>query len=51
MSEKHEIDPEKDIYNLEKSYAGDIVPLEESEVENSKIEAVRLGMNSFSLHW
>lgn len=46
MGEKHEIDPEKDIHNLEKAYAGDSISLEEAEVENSKIEAVRLGMFS-----
>ncbi|KAF9137762.1 hypothetical protein BGX30_009927 [Mortierella sp. GBA39] len=42
MDDKHEIDPEKDINNLEKAYAGDSISLEEAEAENSKIEAVRL---------
>ncbi|KAF9116396.1 hypothetical protein BGW39_002746, partial [Mortierella sp. 14UC] len=42
MSEKHEIDHEKDIHNLEKAYGGDAISLEEADVENSKIEAVRL---------
>jgi hypothetical protein len=50
MGEKYEIDPEKDIHNLEKAFAGESVSLEESEVENSRIEAVRLGMNSTILH-
>jgi hypothetical protein len=49
MIGKQENDPEqkfhdeKDIQNLEKANIGDNLSLEEIDVENSKIEAVRLG--------
>ncbi|KAF9100681.1 hypothetical protein BGX29_006357, partial [Mortierella sp. GBA35] len=48
MGEKHESDSNRDPHNekeiaaLEKAYVGDHVSLEETELENSKIEAVRL---------
>ncbi|KAF9151604.1 hypothetical protein BG015_006460 [Linnemannia schmuckeri] len=42
LNEKHELGSEKDIDQLEKEYAGKTLDLTENEVENSKIEAVRL---------
>ncbi|KAF9090415.1 hypothetical protein BGX23_005976, partial [Mortierella sp. AD031] len=47
MGEKHESDSDrdphsKDITALEKAYVGENVTLEETELENSRIEAVRL---------
>ncbi|KAG9070166.1 hypothetical protein KI688_009498 [Linnemannia hyalina] len=43
MTEKQELEYDKDVYAEEKAYAGDTLELnEEDEVENSKIEAVRL---------
>lgn len=48
MNERHEPESEKDIYQLEKEYAGQTVDLNEDEPENSKIEAVRLGLSTLS---
>lgn len=46
MTEKQDLEYDKDAYVQEKAYAGDTLELnEEDEVENSKIEAVRLGKN------
>ncbi|KAF9906100.1 hypothetical protein EC991_000967 [Linnemannia zychae] len=38
----HESPAEKDIQSLEKAHVGENLPLEEADVENSRIEAVRL---------
>ena len=45
MGEKHDYDTEKEVNNLEKAHADESLHLEEAEPENSKIEAVRLGMS------
>ncbi|KAF9079862.1 hypothetical protein BGX23_003066, partial [Mortierella sp. AD031] len=48
MGEKHDYDSERDPHNekdiaaLEKAYVSEDVVLEETELENSRIEAVRL---------
>ncbi|KAF9430228.1 hypothetical protein BGZ94_007848 [Podila epigama] len=42
MGEKTEYETEKEISTTEKAYVDDNISLEEAEVENSKIEAVRL---------
>jgi hypothetical protein len=47
MSKKHEIDQEKVIQSLEKAYDGGTISFDEASVENSKIEAVSLGMSLF----
>jgi hypothetical protein len=48
MTEKQELEYEKDTFAQEKFYADETLELsEEDEVENSKIEAVRLGKFSY----